>query len=120
MIPINESNTINIKLFTTYAAPPRVKAFHLPVCTVQLERLMDINWDLTMQKIVPFIDGINSVRMISELADADYNLTRKCIEHLLYHSPLSGIMCGWPKLTSAHQKKKRLLWVPNNSGRLLI
>ncbi|CUS12060.1 unnamed protein product [Tuber aestivum] len=88
MIPINESNTINIKLFPTYAPPPQVKAFHVPVCTVQLENLMDVNWDLTMQKIVPFIDGINSVRRISELADADYNLTRKCIEHLLYYGCL--------------------------------
>lgn len=33
---------------------------------------------------MPFIDGINSVRRISELADADYKLTRKGIEHLLY------------------------------------
>ncbi|PUU83140.1 nitrogen permease regulator 2 [Tuber borchii] len=88
MIPINESNTINIKLFPTYAPPPQVKAFHVPVCTVQLENLMDVNWDLTMQRIVPFIDGINSVRRISELADADYSLTRKCIEHLLYYGCL--------------------------------
>jgi nitrogen permease regulator 2-like protein len=49
---------------------------------------MDVNWDLTMQKVVPFIDGINSVKRISELADADYNLTRKCIEHLLYYGTL--------------------------------
>lgn len=34
-------------------------------------------------QIVPFIDGINSVKRISELADADYTLTKKCIEHLL-------------------------------------
>lgn len=46
---------------------------------------MDVNWDLTMQRIIPYIDGINSVSRISELADADYSLTKKCIEHLLYY-----------------------------------
>ncbi|KAI5850680.1 nitrogen permease regulator 2 [Tricharina praecox] len=85
MIPINDSNTINIKLFPTYAPPPPVKAWHVPVSTVQLELLMDATWDLTMQKIVPHIDGINSVRRIGELADADYNLTKKAISHLLYY-----------------------------------
>jgi hypothetical protein len=50
---------------------------------------MDATWDLTMQKIVPHIDGINSVRRISELADADYNLTKKAISHLLYYGCLT-------------------------------
>lgn len=82
---LDDSNTINIKLFPTYAPPPPVKAWHVPVSTVQLELLMDATWDLTMQKIVPHIDGINSVRRIGELADADYNLTKKAISHLLYY-----------------------------------
>ena len=51
IVRIDESNTINIKLFPTYAPPPQVKAFHVPVCTVQLENLMDVNWDLTMQRV---------------------------------------------------------------------
>ncbi|KAF8458011.1 nitrogen permease regulator 2 [Terfezia claveryi] len=89
MIPIiDDSNTINLKLFPIYAPPPPVKGYHVPICTVQLELIMDVNWDLTMQKIIPFIDGINSVKRISELADADYNLTQKCIEHLLYYNCL--------------------------------
>lgn len=57
--------------------------------TIQLELLMDVTWDLTMQKIVPFIDGINSIKRISELADADYNLTKKAISHLLYYGCLT-------------------------------
>ncbi len=85
MIPIDDSNWINIKLFPTLPAPPPVYAFQVPLCTVQMEMLIDVNWDLTMQKIIPYIDGINSVKRISELADADFPLTRKCIEHLLYY-----------------------------------
>lgn len=38
-----------------------------------------------MQRILPFINGINTVSRIAQLADADYILTKKCIEHLLYY-----------------------------------
>ena len=48
---IDDSNAINIKLFPIYAPPPPVKAYHVPICTVQLELIMDVNWDLTMQKV---------------------------------------------------------------------
>lgn len=51
MCGLDESNTINIKLFPTYAPPPPVKPYYVPLCTVQLELLMDVNWDLTMQKV---------------------------------------------------------------------
>ncbi|KAI5843897.1 nitrogen permease regulator 2 [Morchella snyderi] len=88
MIPINESNTLNLKLFPTYAPPPPVRPYHVPLLTVQLDQLMDVNWDLTMQRIVPYIDGINSVKRIADLSDSDYTLTRKCVDHLLYYGCL--------------------------------
>lgn len=50
---------------------------------------MDVTWDLTMQKIVPYIDGINSVKRIAELADCDFTLTKKAISHLLYYGCLT-------------------------------
>ena len=46
----DDSNAINIKLFPIYAPPPPVKAYQVPICAVQLELIMDVNWDLTMQK----------------------------------------------------------------------
>lgn len=67
---------------------------------------MDENWDLTMQRvcflsqiltaepnkaliqIVPHINGVNSVRIISILADTDFSLTCRAIRHLLYYGCL--------------------------------
>ncbi|EPS42518.1 hypothetical protein H072_3511 [Dactylellina haptotyla CBS 200.50] len=85
MIPINESNTINLKLFPVIPPPAPIKAYHVPISTVRFESIMDSNWDLTMQRIIPYIDGVNSVRRIAELADADYTLTKKCVSELLYY-----------------------------------
>ncbi|MCJ1378835.1 Nitrogen permease regulator 2 [Xylographa soralifera] len=85
MIPIDESNTLNIKLFPTYPSPPPIFPHQVPISTVRLESLIDSNWDLTMLLILPHIDGVNSVKQIALLADADYKLVRKAIAHLLYY-----------------------------------
>ncbi|KAL8686855.1 MAG: hypothetical protein Q9218_006814 [Villophora microphyllina] len=88
MIPIDDSNTLNIKLFPTYPPPPTLYPYHVPLSTVRLDTLTDPNWDLTMLRVLPYIDGVNSVKQISLLADADYKLVRKAIEHLLYYGCL--------------------------------
>ena len=85
MIPVDDSNSLNIKLFPTYPAPPPILPHHVPLSTVQLDSLTDHNWDLTMLLILPFIDGVNSVKRITQLADADYKLVRIAIAHLLYY-----------------------------------
>lgn len=106
MIPIDESNTVNMKLFHIFPAPPEIKGFDVPISTVQLETMIDVNWDPTMEKIVPFINGINSVRKIAEIADANYNLVKKCIQHLMHYGCIiiidifqfSNIYAPTPKL----------------------
>ncbi|KAK5192649.1 Nitrogen permease regulator 2 [Exophiala xenobiotica] len=85
MIPIDELNTLNIKLFPTLANPASVKPWHVPLFTVRIETMVDENWDLTMLRIIPYINGVNSVKRIAALADADVKLTKKCIKHLLYY-----------------------------------
>lgn len=85
MIPIDELNTLNIKLFPTLPNPASVKPWHVPLFTVRIETMVDENWDLTMLRIIPFINGVNSVKRIAHLANADLKLTKKCVKHLLYY-----------------------------------
>ncbi|KAK8208642.1 nitrogen permease regulator 2 [Phyllosticta capitalensis] len=95
MIPIDDSNTINLKLFPTRVPPAPVHAWHVPLLTIDLEmytspsaktnRCATLSSDLTLTRILPFIDGINSVASIAQLADTDLGLTRKAIQHLLYY-----------------------------------
>lgn len=85
MIPIDPANTLNIKLFPARRPPPPLLPHHVPVSTVSLPTLVDENWDLTMLRILPYIDGVRSVRQIALCADADYRLVRKAVSHLLYY-----------------------------------
>ncbi|KAI5966575.1 NPR2 [Candida pseudojiufengensis] len=84
-IPLDTSNSVDIKLFPILPAPINLKAFQVPIATVKLKSLVDVNWDPTMIKILPYIDGINSVKRISELADANYLLVKQCIQHLMHY-----------------------------------
>ncbi|KAF2735746.1 nitrogen permease regulator 2 [Polyplosphaeria fusca] len=86
MIPIDESNTINLKLFPTHAPPPPIHPHHVPLLTISLSSLTTpLSSDLTLTRIVPFINGIHSVSHISLLADTDLSLTRKAVQHLVYY-----------------------------------
>ncbi|KAK0544766.1 Nitrogen permease regulator 2 [Tilletia horrida] len=78
-------DAINVKLFPIYPNPPSANDWDVPVALLDLKKRVDANWDLTMAKIFPFIDGVNHVKRIAELADADLALTRQCMEHLLYY-----------------------------------
>ena len=85
MIPIDEANTLNVKLFPTYPPPPPLLPHQVPLATVNLDALKDDSWDLTMLRILPYVDGINSLKQIALRADADYKLARKAVEHLVYY-----------------------------------
>ncbi|KAF9290427.1 Nitrogen permease regulator 2 [Mortierella alpina] len=84
-IPIDSANTINLKLFPTYPNPAPVYDYQVPISTVNLEALTDVNWDMTMQRITGYINGVNSVKRIAEFADVETGLARMCMEHLLYY-----------------------------------
>lgn len=88
---IDEEVTLNIKLFSQYAQPRSVKAWHVPVPLVPLADLVDSNWDLTMQKVISRLDGVLSTKQISELSDVDPTMVEKCMQHLIYYKCLVTI-----------------------------
>lgn len=84
-IPIDEANRVNIKLFPVLEPPPNIEGHHVPIPTVQLSDLRDESWDPTMDRIIPYINGINSVRRISDMAEADFSFTKECIQYLIHY-----------------------------------
>ncbi|KAF6763906.1 nitrogen permease regulator Npr2 [Ephemerocybe angulata] len=84
-IPIDQFNSIELKIFPFYPNPPEVKDWMVPLCLINLTRRIEDNWDLTMQKVCRYIDGVNHVSRIAQLADCDIRLTRQAISHLLFY-----------------------------------
>ncbi|KAJ3107571.1 Nitrogen permease regulator 2 [Phlyctochytrium planicorne] len=83
-IPINDANMINLKLLPVYPNPEPVKDWHVPVALLNLEKATDKYWDMTIRRVVPFINGVFYVKKIAEVADVELELVRIAIQHLLY------------------------------------
>lgn len=89
MIPIDDSNTINLKLFPTRPPPPPILAHQVPLLTMSLSSLQTpISSDLTLNRILAYINGVNSISRIAQLADTDPSLTRRAIQHMVYYGCL--------------------------------
>ncbi|CAH7683093.1 nitrogen permease regulator 2-domain-containing protein [Phakopsora pachyrhizi] len=76
---------LDLKLFPFFGNPPKVEDWDVPLSLVPLVKMRsEVSWDLTMFKLVPFIDGTSTVRKISRQADIDIYLARECIQHLVF------------------------------------
>ncbi|WVQ85332.1 hypothetical protein IAT38_007497 [Cryptococcus sp. DSM 104549] len=84
-ISLDGFNTLELKLFPFYPNPPDCEDWHVPIALVDLNALKDDNWDITAARVSQFIDGVNHVKRIAALADADEALTRETLRHMLYY-----------------------------------
>lgn len=86
LIPIDDGNAVDIKIFPMMTPPKSsVSLEDVPVSTVNLKKVIDVNWDPTMLKIVPYIDGLNCVSKIAKLSDSAPELVVECVMHLIYY-----------------------------------
>ncbi|KAG5916197.1 hypothetical protein E4U42_007773 [Claviceps africana] len=88
MIPVDEANTINMKLFPHHAPPPVVKSWHVPLAKVKFADIIDPTWDLTLQNVISHIDGVSDVRRISYLSSVSLELVKLALRHLLYYDTI--------------------------------
>jgi hypothetical protein len=88
MIPVDDANTINMKLFPHHPTPPEVKGWHVPVAKMKFADIVDPTWDLTLQRVITHIDGVSDVRRIAFLADVSLELTQLALRHLLYYDTI--------------------------------
>ncbi|KAM7224424.1 Nitrogen permease regulator 2 [Rhypophila decipiens] len=88
MIPVDDANTINMKLFPHHPTPPEVKGWHVPVAKMKFADIVDPTWDLTLQRVIAHIDGVSDVRRIAFNADVSLELTQLALRHLLYYDTI--------------------------------
>ncbi|GJN88362.1 hypothetical protein Rhopal_001327-T1 [Rhodotorula paludigena] len=84
-IPLIDTE-LDLCLYPFYANPPPVRIWDVPVAVTDLEQMKSRSWDVTLYKVCSFINGVNHVKRIAELAEVDLFLARQCIQHLVYYN----------------------------------
>nr|XP_005992727.1 PREDICTED: nitrogen permease regulator 2-like protein isoform X4 [Latimeria chalumnae] len=105
-LPIDESNTIHLKVIEQRKDPPVVQEYDVPVFTECKEDFFRSQWDLTTQQILPYIDGFRHIQKISAEADVELNLVRIAVQNLLYYGVVtlvsifqySNVYCTTPRV----------------------
>ena len=81
----NESNIVNIQLFK---CPVEYNAFEtnqVPIWLVEKSALYHLPLDLSLQHLIPFIDGVRTMEIISFIAEMELECIEKSIKLLLYY-----------------------------------
>uniref|UniRef100_A0A8C5PZW4 NPR2 like, GATOR1 complex subunit n=1 Tax=Leptobrachium leishanense TaxID=445787 RepID=A0A8C5PZW4_9ANUR len=105
-LPIDESNTMHLKVIELRPSPPTVQEYDVPVFLEEKDDFSDAQWDLTTQQIIPYIDGFRHVQKISAEADVELNLVRIAVQNLMYYGVVtlvsifqySNVYCTTPRV----------------------
>ncbi|KAA0713155.1 GATOR complex protein NPRL2 [Triplophysa tibetana] len=105
-LPIDDSNTIHLKVIKQRKDPLVVQEYDVPVFTKNKDFFIKSQWDLTTQQILRFVDGYRHIQKISAEADVELNLVRIAVQNLLYYEVVtlvsifqySNVYCTTPKV----------------------
>jgi len=64
--------------------PPEVYDFQVPVQIRELEAVVSKDWDLTILRVLEYVDGQRHIKLIAELSGVAVALVRRCVRQLLY------------------------------------
>ncbi|OBA25016.1 nitrogen permease regulator 2 [Hanseniaspora valbyensis NRRL Y-1626] len=91
LIPINSGDSIDIKLFTFLSKSVKtlnsLSLEDVPLLKLDLSSInmfKKLNWDQTLLKMLPYINGVNNIYKISHLANSDLDLVVEVIKNLVY------------------------------------
>ena len=85
-IRIDRSNVLALKLFPVLPPPPPVNDYDVPVRVSKLDAIVTREWDLTMQHVIPLIDGVRYVKLIALEANVGTDLVKNCIRQLIFYN----------------------------------
>ncbi|KAK0945641.1 Nitrogen permease regulator 2 [Friedmanniomyces endolithicus] len=84
-IRLNSYHVLNLRLVHPQPPPPKVQAWDVPLLIRDLPSPEHWTWDLTLQRIHSYLDGVNPIQRIAELADVELKLVKRAVRELLYH-----------------------------------
>eukprot|EP00658_Telonema_sp_P-2_P017357 TRINITY_DN16733_c0_g1_i1.p1 TRINITY_DN16733_c0_g1~~TRINITY_DN16733_c0_g1_i1.p1 ORF type:complete len:370 (+),score=61.24 TRINITY_DN16733_c0_g1_i1:130-1239(+) len=83
-LPVDDANIIHLNLSLKLPDPPSVYPFQVPIRVRGFDTSDFGEWDLTLQQIIPHINGRSYIKQIAERADVHLQQVIMGIKHLLY------------------------------------
>jgi len=91
-LEVTPANAVNLKLFKKVSQPPGEIADHqVPIIVADVSVLNRPEFDLTLSKVIPMIDGVNYVKRIAQLSNVEVKLVKKCVSQLLYYGAVEMV-----------------------------
>ena len=76
-------NDLNVTIIPKPSEIPPVHDYDVPLLLVNIDLFSAQDCDLTLSKLVPFLNGVNYVQKAAELAEINIENARTCVECLL-------------------------------------
>ncbi|KAK0278754.1 Nitrogen permease regulator 2 [Friedmanniomyces endolithicus] len=84
-IRLNSYHVLNLRLVHSQPSPPKVQAWDVPFLIRDLPSPDHWTWDLTLQRIHSYLDGVNSIQRIAEHANVELKLVKRAVRELVHH-----------------------------------
>ena len=86
---IDECNTLHLKLqqlrpLQHSATSTTLADYQIPVLLFDISQNVTDQWDISVIRVLAYINGVNSIEQIAAAADMDLSICRQSIQHLLY------------------------------------
>ena len=86
-VQANAANRIFLRLYPQLPQPPPLRAWDVPVLLrpLDLTRPPGRTWDLTLRTVIPFIDAVSTLALISHRSTIPLPHVHRCVARLMYH-----------------------------------
>lgn len=83
-LPVDDANQIHLNISKPKSEPAEVAAYQVPIQMRDFDVSCVEEWDLTIQQVIPHIDGRSYVKQIAERANVHLPQALQAMKHLLY------------------------------------
>ncbi len=89
---LDDANLLNLRLFRPPPPPtPPVSDHTVPILLRPEWQVQMFDWDLTINWIIPHIDGCKYLKQIAQSSEVDMELVRACLRVLRHHGVLAHV-----------------------------
>ena len=90
---LDDANALNLRLFRPPKPPaPPVPDYVVPILLrPEWQLQVCMSWDLTINWIIPHINGLKYTRLISQSSEVDMEMVRACLRVLKHHGVLAFV-----------------------------